>query len=38
MGQALRRWLQAPGRLQAFNWTMAGLLVLSLWPVVTLKL
>jgi threonine/homoserine/homoserine lactone efflux protein len=38
MGQGLRRWLQAPGRLQAFNWTMAGLLVLSLWPVVTLKL
>jgi threonine/homoserine/homoserine lactone efflux protein len=37
-GQALRRWLNAPGRLRAFNWTMAGLLVLSLWPVVTLEL
>jgi threonine/homoserine/homoserine lactone efflux protein len=36
-GQALRRWLQAPGRLRAFNWTMAALLVLSLWPVVTLE-
>ncbi|NHB77534.1 LysE family translocator [Rhodobacter calidifons] len=35
-GQGLRRWLQAPARLAAFNWTMAGLLVLSLWPVVTL--
>ena len=37
-GQALRGWLQTPARLRAFNWTMAGLLVLSLWPVVTLKL
>jgi threonine/homoserine/homoserine lactone efflux protein len=37
-GQGLRRWLQGPGRLRAFNWTMAGLLVLSLWPVVTLNL
>ena len=37
-GQGLRRWLDGPGRLRAFNWTMAGLLVLSLWPVVTLEL
>ena len=37
-GQAMRRWLQAPGRLRAFNWTMAGLLVLSLVPVVTMKI
>ncbi len=37
-GQGVRRWLQSPGRLRAFNWTMAGLLVLSLWPVVTMKL
>ncbi len=37
-GQAVRRWLEGPGRLRAFNWTMAVLLVLSLWPVVTLKL
>ncbi len=37
-GQALRRWLDAPARLRAFNWTMAGLLVLSLWPVVMLEL
>ncbi len=32
-GQAMRRWLDAPGRLRAFNWGMAGLLVLSLVPV-----
>jgi threonine/homoserine/homoserine lactone efflux protein len=38
MGQAVRRWLEGPGRLAAFNWTMAGLLVLSLWPVVTLEM
>jgi threonine/homoserine/homoserine lactone efflux protein len=38
MGQAVRRWLEAPGRLRAFNWAMAGLLVLSLWPVVTLEM
>lgn len=38
MGQAVRRWLEGPGRLRAFNWTMAGLLVLSLWPVVTLEM
>jgi threonine/homoserine/homoserine lactone efflux protein len=38
MGQALRRWLDGPGRLRAFNWGMAGLLVLSLWPVVTLEM
>jgi threonine/homoserine/homoserine lactone efflux protein len=37
-GQAVRRWLETPGRLRAFNWTMAALLVLSLWPVVTLKI
>lgn len=37
-GQAVRRWLEGPGRLRAFNWGMAGLLVLSLWPVVTLEI
>lgn len=37
-GQAMRRWLETPGRLRAFNWTMAALLVLSLWPVVTLEI
>lgn len=32
-GQQLRRFLTSPARLTAFNWTMAGLLVLSLIPV-----
>lgn len=32
-GGALRRWLTSPGRLNAFNWTMAVLLVASLIPV-----
>jgi threonine/homoserine/homoserine lactone efflux protein len=34
LGQQMRRFLGTPGRLRAFNWTMAALLVLSLWPVV----
>lgn len=33
MGTTIRRWLDRPSRLRAFNWTMAGLLVLSLVPV-----
>ncbi|WP_299839884.1 LysE family translocator [uncultured Paracoccus sp.] len=33
MGQGLRRLLAAPGRLRAFNWTMAAGLVLSMLPV-----
>jgi len=37
-GQGLRHWLEAPARLRAFNWTMAALLVASLWPVVTLEM
>jgi threonine/homoserine/homoserine lactone efflux protein len=37
-GQGLRRWLAAPARLRVFNWTMAALLVASLYPVVMLKL
>ncbi len=36
-GQGLRRWLEGPGRLRLFNWGMAGLLVLSLWPVVWME-
>lgn len=32
-GQELRRFLTSPARLTAFNWTMAALLVASLWPV-----
>lgn len=33
-GTVLRRWLNDPRALKIFNWTMAGLLVLSLWPIV----
>jgi len=33
LGQQLRRWLTSPRRLRMFNWTMAALLVASLWPV-----
>jgi threonine/homoserine/homoserine lactone efflux protein len=33
VGIGLRRFLQSPARLRLFNWTMAGLLVLSLYPV-----
>lgn len=36
MGTELRRWLSSPARLRAFNWTMAALLVASLWPVLAL--
>jgi threonine/homoserine/homoserine lactone efflux protein len=34
-GVQLRRWLEAPGRLRAFNITMALLLVASLYPLLT---
>lgn len=34
LGTQIRRFLGTPGRLRAFNWTMAALLMLSLWPVV----
>ncbi|MGR3323501.1 MAG: LysE family translocator [Pseudooceanicola sp.] len=33
LGVQMRRLLTNPGRLRAFNWTMAALLVASLWPV-----
>lgn len=32
-GTKIRRWLARPARLRAFNWTMAGLLVLTLVPI-----
>ncbi len=32
-GQQLKRWLTSPARLRGFNWTMALLLVASLYPV-----
>jgi len=34
-GVNIRRYLKAPGRLRAFNWTMAALLIASLYPLVT---
>ncbi|MDJ1007795.1 MAG: LysE family translocator [Paracoccaceae bacterium] len=33
LGTGIRRWLDNPGRLRAFNWTMAFLLVGSTLPV-----
>ena len=33
MGQQMRRVLTNPRRLRVFNWVMAGLLMLSLYPV-----
>jgi threonine/homoserine/homoserine lactone efflux protein len=33
LGTQLRRWLTTATRLRRFNFAMAGLLVLSLWPV-----
>lgn len=35
LGREMRRFLTNPARLKAFNWLMAGLLVLSLYPVLT---
>jgi len=32
-GVQVRRWLDGPGRLRTFNWVMAALLVLSLYPI-----
>ncbi len=32
-GQKLRAYLSSPARLRAFNWTMSGLLIASLIPV-----
>lgn len=36
IGQELQRILSNPARLRLFNWTMAVLLVASLWPVLRL--
>jgi len=33
LGTQVKRLLHRPRLLRAFNWTMAGLLVLTLWPV-----
>ena len=32
-GTVIGRWLQSPRALQWFNWSMAALLLLSLWPL-----
>ncbi|UWQ50339.1 LysE family translocator [Leisingera caerulea] len=34
LGQQMARFLTSPGRLVVFNWTMAALLVASLYPVI----
>ena len=34
IGVQMKRFLTSPARLRAFNWTMAALLVASLWPTV----
>ena len=34
-GSAIRRWFRKPSHLKAFNWTMAALLVASMYPLVT---
>lgn len=34
-GSGIRRWFRKPIHLKAFNWTMAALLVASLYPLVT---
>jgi threonine/homoserine/homoserine lactone efflux protein len=33
LGQQMRRWLNSSTKLRAFNYTMAGLLIASLYPV-----
>jgi threonine/homoserine/homoserine lactone efflux protein len=37
-GQGLRRLLARPAALRVFNWAMAALLILSLWPVLVLEM
>ncbi|MEP1537925.1 MAG: LysE family translocator [Paracoccaceae bacterium] len=33
LGQGISRWLRNPGQRKLFNWAMAALLILSLYPV-----
>ena len=35
LGQQMKRILTNPSRLRAFNWTMAALLLATLWPALT---
>jgi threonine/homoserine/homoserine lactone efflux protein len=37
LGVKMRRFLTTPARLRSFNWTMAGLLLLSLAPITALN-
>ncbi|MDA8817548.1 LysE family translocator [Planktomarina sp.] len=37
LGVKMRRFLTTPARLRSFNWTMAGLLLLSLAPIAALN-
>jgi threonine/homoserine/homoserine lactone efflux protein len=37
LGVKMRRFLTTPARLRGFNWTMAGLLILSLAPIAALN-
>jgi threonine/homoserine/homoserine lactone efflux protein len=32
-GREMRRFLTSPARLRAFNWTMAALILATLWPI-----
>jgi threonine/homoserine/homoserine lactone efflux protein len=32
-GREVRRLLTSPRRLRAFNWTMAALILATLWPI-----
>lgn len=34
MGTQIRRWLSSPTRLRLFNWSMAALLVTTLFPII----
>jgi len=36
LGVQMRRFLTTAGRLRTFNWVMAALLVISLWPILQL--
>ena len=33
LGQGISRWLRNPEQLRLFNWAMATILILSLYPV-----
>lgn len=37
LGQQMARFLTNPNRLRAFNWTMAALLIASLYPVLSMS-